>query len=101
MGWQEDCLTKADVVVHLTGGFTQQQAMACERLARESCAFDKLAALHVTVNPAVNNMDLVAPSVPRAMKEARIDECEAMVKANCPHHECLRVEADPFAMSRY
>lgn len=94
MGWQQDCLAKADVVVHLTGGFTEQRVMACERLVRESFAFNKLQALHVTVNPTHDDMEQVAPLVSRSIKEKRIAECEAMVQANCPYHECLRVEAN-------
>lgn len=94
VGWQQDCLAAADVVVHLTGGFTEQRIMATERLIRESNEFNKLQALHVTVSPTDNDVPLVAPSVGRTIKTKRIQECEAMVQKNCPHYKCLRVEAN-------
>lgn len=94
IGWQQDCLTKADVVVHLTGGFTQERVMATERLIRESFSCNKLQALHVTVNPTDEEVTLVEPSVGKDFKLTRIQDCEAMVKTNCPHYKCLRVEAN-------
>lgn len=94
IGWQQDCLTKADVVVHLTGGFTQQRVMATERLIRESFSCNKLQALHVTVNPTEEDMALVEPSIGLNFKMTRVQECEDMVKSNCPNFKCLRVEAN-------
>lgn len=94
LGWQDDCLKDADVVVHLTGGWTTQRIMACERLVRESYAVNKGQALHVTVNPTEEDLDLVAPLVARSIKVQRIAACEAMVQTNLPHHTCLRVEAN-------
>ena len=94
IGWQQDCLTKADVVVHLTGGFTEQRVMATERLIRESFSCNKLQALHVAVNPTDKDVALVEPAVGQTFKMKRIQECEDMVKSNCPHHKCLRVEAN-------
>ena len=98
MGWQQDCLTNADVVVHLTGGYTTQRVMACERLIRESYAFhkDKMQSLlHVTVNPTEQDLALAPPLIVSPdIKRQRIAQCEAMVQANCPNYKCLRVEAN-------
>lgn len=94
IGWQEDCLANADVIVHLTGGFTEQRVMACERLIREAYSFNKLKALHVTVNPTDEDMALVSPLSSMKLKKERIQQCESMVQANCPNHKCLRVEAN-------
>lgn len=94
IGWQEDCLKHADVIVHLTGGFTEQRVMACERLIRESYSFNRLRALHVTVNPVDDDVALISPLCSMALKTKRIEQCESMVKANCRNHQCLRVEAN-------
>lgn len=93
LGWQEDALGKADVVVHLVGGFTQQRVMACERLVRESFAVKNMDALHVTVNPTDEDLPALSPGAP-SLKRQRIETCEQMVKSNCPNAECLRIEAN-------
>ena len=36
IGWQDDALKPADVVINLVGGYTQQRIMATERIVRES-----------------------------------------------------------------
>lgn len=92
IGWQQDALEKADVVVHLVGGYTQQRTMACERLVRESFQFNK-DALQVTVSPTEESLGAVAPVVAKALKRKRIEECEEMVKANCLNVECVRIDA--------
>ena len=96
VGWQQDCLPDADVVVHLTGGWTVQREMACERLLREAYAFCKgdNALLHITVNPRDDELDLVSPTIGKSIKQQRIAQCEAMVQANAAHSQCLRVEAN-------
>jgi hypothetical protein len=85
-------LKEADVVVHLVGGFTEQRVMACERLVRESWAINK-EALHVTVNPTPEDMAAVSPLCALSLKQKRADACESIVKGNCLHSKCLRVEA--------
>ena len=94
IGWQEDCLKNADVIVHLTGGFTEQRVMACERLIREAYSFNQMRALHVTVNPTEEDMATLSPLVSLSIKKKRIEQCEALVQANCPNHKCLRVESN-------
>ena len=93
IGWQEDTLSKADVVVHLVGGFTPQRTMACERLVRESLTYNKNA-LHVTVNPTDEDMGAVARLVPKPVKLQRVKECEDMVSVNCLSSLCMRIEAN-------
>jgi hypothetical protein len=89
MGWQQDTLSSADVVVHLTGGgFTQQRVMACERLVRESLLFNAKA-LHVTVNPTNELLARLSPGL-QSIKQQRIASCEEMVRANCDNHVCIR-----------
>ena len=50
VGWQDDTLVKADCVVNLCGGFTQQREMATERIVRESLRCNPTA-LQITVSP--------------------------------------------------
>lgn len=91
MGWQDDALEPADVVVHLTGGgFTEQRVMACERLVRESLGCNP-SALHITVNPTDELLPFMSPGMPTT-KRQRIERCEAMVRENCANHQCLRVD---------
>lgn len=93
MGWQEDALQHANVIVHLTGGgFTEQRVMACERLVRESLQVKRASALlHVTVNPTEELLSYLSPGVP-ALKLERIQRCEALVWENCDNHVCLRLD---------
>jgi hypothetical protein len=92
LGWQEDALAKADVVVHLVGGYTQQREMATERLVRESLRVNPKA-LQITVNLKEEDIPLVTPGMVTA-KTQRIQYCENMVKDNCMNSKCLRLEAN-------
>ena len=60
VGWQEDALEPADVVVHLVGGFTEQRTKAAERLVRESFRVNPNA-LHITVNPVEEDIPRLTP----------------------------------------
>jgi hypothetical protein len=89
LGWQDDCLKPADIVVHLVGGYTEQRVMACERLVRESLRVNP-SALHVTVSPV--NVATISPGLLK-LKNERLDKCERMVQQNCLHFKCLRLNA--------
>eukprot|EP00980_Cylindrotheca_fusiformis_P001523 scaffold346_cov116-Cylindrotheca_fusiformis.AAC.37 len=90
VGWQEDALQKADVVVHMVGGYTEQRTMATERLVRESYRINRKA-LHVTVNPVEDDIPLLTPGMV-TLKNKRIKDCEEMVRNNCTNSACLRLE---------
>jgi len=92
IGWQDDALPGADVVIHLVGGFTEQRVMACERLVRECLAVKNSDALHVTVSPTDEDLPAFSPGL-SSVKKQRIETCEDMVKTNCPNSECIRIEA--------
>mmetsp|Transcript_62086 Transcript_62086/g.173364 ORF Transcript_62086/g.173364 Transcript_62086/m.173364 type:complete len:216 (+) Transcript_62086:86-733(+) len=94
VGWQEDALKPADILVHLVGGFTEQREMATERLVRESLRVNPNV-LHVTVNPVEGDIPILTPGMP-TMKTKRIQKCEDMVKMNCLNSECLRLEVYKF-----
>jgi len=86
MGWQEDSLKGADVVVNLVGGYTEQRVMACERIARES----------LTVNPTVKHVLVTLTDEDLGMK-LKIDtarKCEEMMTENFTGAHCLRVESN-------
>ena len=87
-----ECLQKADVVVHLVGGYTQQREMATERIVRESLRVNPTA-LQITVNIREEDIPLVTPGMVSA-KAKRIKDCESMVRDNCLNTECLRLEAN-------
>jgi hypothetical protein len=91
LGWQEDALVGADVIVHLVGGYTSQRKMATERLVRESLTHNP-DALHVTVNPLEEEIGALSPGLV-AVKTKRIQECEDMVRDNCRHVTALRLGA--------
>jgi hypothetical protein len=91
VGWQEDALKSADVLVYLVGGYTEQRVMATERLVRESLRVNS-AVLHITVNPVEQDIPVLTPGLP-TMKTKRIKECEELVKTNCLNSKCLRLEA--------
>ena len=93
VGWQQDTLSDANVIVHLYGGYTEQRVMACERLVRESYQFNPTA-LHITVSPAESDLKIVEPLVAIPFKQKRIRQCEEMVQANCLNSKCLRIEAN-------
>ena len=92
LGWQEDTLSKADIVIHLVGGYTNQREMATERLVRESLRVNKNA-LHVTVNPIEDDIPVLSPGLV-TLKTKRINDCESMVKDNLSYVKCLRLEAN-------
>lgn len=92
LGWQEDALEKADVVVHLVGGYTPQREMATERLVRESLRVNPQV-LHVTVNLKEDDIPFVTPGIV-TVKTKRIQDCESMVRDNCLNTVCLRLEAN-------
>jgi len=91
LGWQDDALAKADVVVHLVGGYTEQRLMACERVVRESLAFNTNA-LQVTVSPTDEALVALSPGMV-TLKKQRLQTCEDMVKSNCLNSECMRLDA--------
>jgi len=92
LGWQDDVLKPADVVVNLVGGFTEQRVMACERLVRESLSLNK-DALQITVSPTEEDLPNFSPGA-QALKKERIKLCEDMVKSNCVNAICLRIESN-------
>lgn len=95
MGWQDDTLQDADVVVHLVGGFTDQRTMATERLVRESLSVNP-SALQVTVGVMDEELD----GFPLAkMKKDRLKLCEDMVSSNCANSVCLRLESNRLEQS--
>ena len=84
MGWQEDVLKKADVVVNMVGGYTEQRSMACERIIRES----------VNVNPGAKQI-IVSMSDIDLKTKLKIDRaklCEDMLLTNCPGSICIRAQ---------
>lgn len=93
VGWQDDTLAQADVVVHLVGGgFTEQRIMACERMVRESFRVNPNA-LQVTVTPIEQDLSGYSPGLLQTLKKERIKLCEDMVAQNCVNSVCLRLEA--------
>lgn len=94
VGWQDDTLSKADCVVNLVGGYTQQRVMATERIVRESLRVNP-GALQVTVSPREEDLAMISPGAP-TMKKNRLTQCENMVKENCANAVCLRLEANLF-----
>lgn len=91
VGWQQDVLPTADVVVHLVGGFTPQRVAACERLVRECRQFNPTA-LHITVSPTEEDMGVLPPTGAVPIKTQRVQQCEQMVAANCLNSVSLRLE---------
>lgn len=86
MGWQEEVLPDADVIVNLVGGYTQQRTMACERLVRESLTWCK--------KPTVKHilLSLDDEDLKISIKKKRAKECEDLYTRNCIHVACLRAE---------
>lgn len=93
MGWQEDTLSKADAVVNLVGGFTEQREMATERIIRESYRVNPNV-LQISVGPMEDELDMIQPVVAKPIKADRLHKCEEMVKKNCANFECMRLEAN-------
>jgi hypothetical protein len=98
IGWQEDALKSADVVINLVGGFTQQRTMATERIVRESLQFNPNA-LQITVAPVDEDIKAVSPKASAPAKMNRIQACEELVKSNCRSFKCLRIEANDLERS--
>ena len=92
MGWQEDSLAKADCVVNLCGGFTQQREMATERIVRESLSWNPLA-LQITVAPKDEELRMIS-NVAVDAKMKRLKLCEDMVSQNCVNYENMRLQAN-------
>ena len=91
VGWQEDTLTKADVVVNMCGGYTNQRNMATERIVRESLRVNPNA-FQIIVAPVVEDLKILTPGLV-TMKTKRLQECEDLVMKNCLLSKCLRLEA--------
>ena len=90
MGWQEDTLPNADIIINLVGGYTEQRVMATERIVRESFRLNRNA-LQITVSPLDEDIKNFSPGA-LAAKLNRIETCENMVKNNCVSSMCLRAE---------
>ena len=90
VGWQDDTIPKADVIINLVGGYTEQRVMATERLVRASLE-DNIDALHICVSPLDDEVQTYSPGCV-SDKIRRLKLCEDMVKQNCLNHACLRVE---------
>ena len=71
VGWQQDTLADADVVVNLVGGFTEQRTMATERIVRESLSVNP-EALQVTVSPTDADLAIVSPGAAKMKKVKKI-----------------------------
>lgn len=84
MGWSDETLPKADVIVNLVGGYTEQRTMACERLVRESYRLNK-SAKHILLSMTDEDLQTT-------LKKNRAKECEDMLTANCNDVACLRAE---------
>jgi hypothetical protein len=91
MGWQQDALKPADVVINLVGGYTNQRNMATERIVRESISTNPNA-LQITVSPTEASLRALSPGM-MTVKTKRLLDCEEMVKQNCRNVECLRLNA--------
>lgn len=91
LGWQEDVLPDADVIVNLVGGYTKQREMATERIVRESIRVNPMAR-QITVSPKVDELKILSPGA-FTMKVDRVQMCEDMVQKNCINTKCLRLEA--------
>jgi len=92
VGWQGDTLAKANCVVNLCGGFTQQREMATERIVRESLRCNPTA-LQITVAPLDEELRMIS-NVAVDSKMKRLKLCEDMVSQNCVNYECLRLQAN-------
>ena len=92
LGWQEDALKNADVVIHLVGDYTQQREMAVERLVRESLRVNP-EAFHIVVLPREEDISILTPGL-FTLKKNRLDNCAKLVEENLKNTVCLRVEAN-------
>ena len=84
MGWQDDTLKQADVVVNMVGGYTEQRSMACERIIRQS----------LSVNPSAKQVivSMADKDLKTKLKIDRAKLCEDMLISNCPGSHCVRAE---------
>jgi len=92
IGWQEDTLAKADAVVNVVGGYTEQREMAAERIVRESLRVNPTA-LQITVSPKDDELRMITPGA-ESTKIARLKQCEDLVSFNCANFENMRLEAN-------
>lgn len=90
MGWPEDSLKGADVVINLVGGYTEQRVQATERILRESIKLTPRA-LHVIVSPEESDLRQYSRGAIKA-KLDRIQRCEDMVQQNTVAPVCIRAE---------
>lgn len=90
LGWQDDALKPADIVINLTGGYTEQRVMATERIVRESLSVNPNA-LQITVSPTDEQLAIFSKGLLKKKIE-RVKICEDMVKQNCLSSVCLREE---------
>lgn len=90
LGWQDDALKPADIVINLTGGYTDQRVMATERIVRESLSVNPNA-LQITVSPTDEQLAIFSKGLLKKKIE-RVKICEDMVKQNCLSSVCLREE---------
>jgi hypothetical protein len=97
MGWQEDALKPANIVINLVGGYTQQRVMATERIVRESLRVNPKA-LQLTVAPTDTDLEILSPGL-FSVKSHRLKDCDEIVKANCRDSVCLRLEANELEQS--
>uniref|UniRef100_A0A7S1BHI4 NAD-dependent epimerase/dehydratase domain-containing protein n=1 Tax=Corethron hystrix TaxID=216773 RepID=A0A7S1BHI4_9STRA len=83
IGWQEDTLSNADVVINLVGGLTVQRSMATERIIRGLSEVGNPRTMVVSVSPTDEDLRT-------KLRKDRVALCEKMVQANCPNGVCLR-----------
>jgi len=92
MGWQDDTLAKADIIINLCGGYTEQRIMATERVVRESLKVNPNA-FQIVVSPTEEDISVISP-VATDVKLGRVAACEDMVTKNCRNSKCVRIEAN-------
>lgn len=92
IGWQDDTLVSADIILHLVGGFTEQRVMACERIVRESLSYNPNA-YHITINPTDTDLEVISPGM-KSLKLQRIQRCEDVVSTNCLYYKLIRIDAN-------
>eukprot|EP00957_Ditylum_brightwellii_P180103 13719183-Ditylum_brightwellii.AAC.1 len=64
MGWQQDTLPKADIILNLVGGgYTEQRVMATERLVRESLSFAPTDVAFITVSPTEEDIKALCEQI--------------------------------------
>jgi len=91
VGWQDDALKGADVIVNLVGDYTPKRVMATERLVQESKRLNPQA-LQITVSPKSGDSVRSLVSGAYGKVEERLEKCEEMVKGKCLYSKCLRLD---------